>query len=326
MADLIPRPSGRGGERGQLLLIAAFIVAVSFVALALVVNSAIFTENLATRDDVAGSKDALEHRHEVEQSVEEAVVTINQNNSIDSSEIEDNVEAMGNQGGLQQASQGRVLSVEHISNTDGIKIAQDNPDDFTNVSDYDKTWTVVEGVTSTRNMRINMTEGPSALDSTSPFQITVQGSEEWSLTIEPGTVNDVKIVVEYGPTGFTTQSETCTSDFEDYLIIDITEGTIGGEPCHALTRKTDGTPMWFANNIFPGYEVQFENPTNIEGKYSFIVNDGSLYDTSELGTDSGDTPYREEDSLYGVRVLYGYYTADVGYQSEIRIAPGELPP
>ena len=39
-----------GRERGQMLLIGSLIVATSFVGLALVVNGAIYTENLSTRE------------------------------------------------------------------------------------------------------------------------------------------------------------------------------------------------------------------------------------------------------------------------------------
>ena len=42
------------GERGQILLIAAFALAVIFIALGLVVNGAIFTENLASQGDASG--------------------------------------------------------------------------------------------------------------------------------------------------------------------------------------------------------------------------------------------------------------------------------
>jgi len=36
-------------------------------------------------------------------------------------------------------------------------------------------------------------------------------------------------------------------------------------------------------------------------------------------------PYTE-DAVYSLNVSYSYYTAEVGYESEIRVAPGEVPP
>ena len=164
MADLSPG-SRREGERGQLLLIGAFIIAVSFVVLALVVNSAIFTENLATRDEVAGSGDALEYRQEVTQSGGDVLTEINQNNSIDTSDqddkLEENLGYINTQGGLQQSAQGRIVEIENGSVVieTGIKVAQDTSRPFSNTSatsDFPAVvtdWVVVEDVETTRNLR-----------------------------------------------------------------------------------------------------------------------------------------------------------------------------
>ena len=43
-------------SRGQIILVAALAIAVTFVALALIVNTVIFTENLATRETVDGQQ------------------------------------------------------------------------------------------------------------------------------------------------------------------------------------------------------------------------------------------------------------------------------
>ncbi|MEF8907354.1 MAG: hypothetical protein V5A13_05805, partial [Haloarculaceae archaeon] len=69
MAGLTP-PGGHGPssgtdpdrDRGQIILVTAFALAVAFVALSVVINGAIFTQNLATRGDTAGGGDALQQR------------------------------------------------------------------------------------------------------------------------------------------------------------------------------------------------------------------------------------------------------------------------
>ena len=82
-------------DRGQLILVGAFIIAAAFIVLALVVNSAIFTENLATRDDVPGSQDALEFRDEVHQGVSNVIEGTNQNNGQTETDAEESVTEVG---------------------------------------------------------------------------------------------------------------------------------------------------------------------------------------------------------------------------------------
>ena len=67
----------RDDDRGQIILVAAFAIAVIFVSLALIVNSAIFTENLASRGETAGSDGALSMRAMVETNVGDSMEAIN---------------------------------------------------------------------------------------------------------------------------------------------------------------------------------------------------------------------------------------------------------
>lgn len=332
MADLMPCSDSRNGERGQLLLVAAFIIAVSFVVLALVVNSAIFTENLATRDDVAGSGEVMEYRHEFTQSAGEVITEFNQNNSLDRSELDASVENISTQGAIQQSTQGRSVKFEPVLNKSGIKFAQDDPNsddppNFQNFSRNAKDWTVVENVEKTRNFNLNITRWDT-LASTNPFQIIVSpgpsSPTKWTLTIaKSGTMSDKK--VEIAVETPSVSSETCTRDFRGHLRIDVTRGVAGGDPCHALIRLTDGTPMWFGTGVSSGYQIEFNQGERINGTYSFIVNDGaSVVNPDNLGS-PGDGPYKK-DAIYSATVDYSYYTADVGFESEIRIAPGEVPP
>jgi len=340
VADLIPG-SRREGERGQLLLIGAFIIAVSFVVLALVVNSAIFTENLATRDEVAGSGDALEYRQEVARSGGDVVTEINQNNSIATSDQEDKLEInlghINTQSGLQQSAQGRIIEVENgsIVTESGIKVAQDTSRSFSNTSatsDFPvlvDDWVVVENVENTRNLRMNITDLSLLVSPTNPqpFELEIENSSaSWNMTIAYNDVTDLVTVTVESPTHGS--PEECTRTATDFITIDVTRGTVGGEPCHALSRTTDGTPMWFG--LDGEYDIKFNNYDNIEGTYSFIIDDGD-FDDENFG-DGGSNPDDDDhdpyfrDAIYNVTVPFNYYTEDVGYETEIRIAPGEVPP
>jgi len=322
---------GREDERGQLLLIAAFIIAVSFVVLALVVNSAIFTENLATRDDVAGSGEALDFRYEVEQNVGGVITAINRNNSIledhPTPDLEDrvetNVDRLANNSGIQQSTQGRIVQMAFIEIEQGVKVAQDADREFTNRTGDAWNGPLIEGAENTRKFQINVTEQPTTLLGSS-FEVTVEetsGSDSWSMEVAGNTVgSDVDIEVEHG-----SESETCTAEFDGSLTIDVTEGTVGGEPCHALTRQSDGTPMWFATNIDGSYDISFEQGDELNGTYSFIVDQGSPADSDDFGSVGADKPYIKDPAVYSANVSYSYYTPDIGYETVIRAAPGEVP-
>jgi hypothetical protein len=332
VANLSPGSGSRAGERGQLLLIAAFIIGVSFVVLALVVNSAIFTENLATRDDVAGSDDALDYRHEVSQNLGDVVTAINQNNSVlddySSSNldtpVESNVETLQRQSGIQQSSQGRVVDIAFDSWEPGLKVAQDDPRTFTNTSGSKTDWTVVENVPNTRNVKLNVTQDPGIALLSDPFEMVVErGGDEWTLTIADDSTGTDDVLIEVDRPG--ESPETCTSEFDGYLIIDVTGGTIGGDPCHALTRLTDGTPMWFGTGVSPDYDIRFENGDELVGTYSFVVEDPATPDDPGDFGSPGSGPYTK-DAVYSASVSYHYYTQNVGFETVVRAVPGEVGP
>ena len=64
-------------ERGQLILLGGLTLAVLLVALALVLNAAIYSENLASRGDAIGADDALGFRDETETAVSGLIGKVN---------------------------------------------------------------------------------------------------------------------------------------------------------------------------------------------------------------------------------------------------------
>jgi len=329
MADLTQfLPDDR--ERGQLILIAAFILAVSFVVLAIVVNSAIFTENLATRDDVAGSQDALEHRYEVTQSIGELLRVANNDTSINHTHVEESVENVSAQGGVQQSSLGRIVNLSYSGNETGLRIFQEDQtrnfrSNGTETQPPQNDWNLTtEDEFAVRNFEINVTDSTTLVDS-DPFRVvanhTGDPAVEWSLTISRHDSGDgIEVEVEH-----TTQGpESCTrDDVGDHTVVDVTGGTVEGEPCTALTELQNGTDMWFGTGVNDPFRIEYENGDNIQGTYSFIVNDTSV--DSGLNVDNHPDDSEPHDAIYSVDVSYTYYTPSVGYETEIRVAPGEVP-
>lgn len=324
------------GERGQIILVAAFILAVTFVTLALVVNSAIFTENLATRDDVAGSHDALEIRYEIQTNVGQLMPGVNNESLGDEaalrSDLKGSVQNVTIDRAVQQSTQGRLVNITYEDETVGTKYARNESGNFTSAAPSNEPdWNLTEyGTFDVRDFRINVT-GPGNLTSSNPFTVALADRtapyDEWNLTVAEGpNPGEANVTVRHSDHSV---GETCTRDYSGngYLPIDITGGTVGGEPCPALSRLADGTQMWLGTGVPSDYYIGFRNATNIWGTYSFVV-DADM-NTTDPGFPSANHPsdtIANVDALYSVTLFYEFYTSSVRFETDIRVAPGEVPP
>lgn len=330
MADL------NRSQRGQMILIAAFILAIAFVVLALVVNSAIFTENLATRDDVAGSHEALEYRAEVVGSVGALIESANADPSMGSTEVIASIdENISSQAGFDQSALGHVVGLSYAGETAGKRIAQDNGTrNFTDTAGQED-WVLAEDVSNTRNIKFNITEVESLpiIEDDLDFQFHLNDTSdpdtvEWEMDVEYDGFNDVTVQVTNGLTGLTA---TCSREWDGTsLEIDVTGGTVGGEPCHALDRDENGEPLWFGAGVDTEYQLEFVDANAAMGTYSMVIEDDASSSVSDNLVDGHDPdePYKQtNDILYSVDVEYMFHTSQVGYETTIEdIAPGEVPP
>lgn len=161
-------------DRAQIILITALVLAVIFVALALVVNSAIYTENLSTRASGAESQHVLEERATTDLSVTRAIGEANAAYpaATDVEPIRDEIltisESQFDSLRLESARFGRILNVEITSTTEGSHVQQvDQSRNFTagGVNTGDPDWRLVNGTTETGTFRLEIQED-SLLDVT----------------------------------------------------------------------------------------------------------------------------------------------------------------
>lgn len=323
MADL--------GERGQILLIAAFTLAVTFVALALVVNSAIFTENLASRGEVAGSSAALSTQHGVVESVGEAMAFANVYNYSSGGTLADSIEGsvsdIGGTGGTQEARGGQLVNVSYVSDQTGTRIA-DNDSSGTEFRSNDgrEDWQVAEDVSRTRNFQIEGDLSTLALTKANAFKVIANESDTaddlWRLWIYQDTDLVVEVETADGATAECRLDTTSLSEFD----LDVTEGVLNGQRCHALTRAgSSGTQMWFGTGIPASndYNISFENGHNIDGNFSMVIQGDA--NSSNLEPSPDATRPFETEALYQTTIEYVFVTPNVRYVAEIRVAPGERP-
>lgn len=121
-------------DRGQVLVVGALLIAVLFVGLALVLNSAIYAENIGSRGDTstagAVSNDAI-----TEDRLEEMLAT--ENYAIEDDEYSDrrariraNLTQWDRIVGANQAVEGELFLAEPTAMTNGTRVAQDEYGNF----------------------------------------------------------------------------------------------------------------------------------------------------------------------------------------------------
>ncbi|MDS0282983.1 DUF7261 family protein [Haloarcula onubensis] len=327
-------------DRGQIILVAAFALAVIFVAMALIVNSAIFTENLASRGETAGSEGALSMRADVAAGVGAGVEAANRNNHSSDSALTDAVRtSVGDislQTGRQSARSGRVVDVAYQSSRSGERIYQSDGTAFSNetgTAAYVVAAGVsrVDGANGTRAFEIEA-DTISATDNSTAFEIRAQESgltsgneNSWRARVWNVTGSDTVHVRTLKNDGGSTVVEDCevTKDSPGPAVtIDVTGGTIDGEGCDALATAPDGESFHFSAGTGVGttgsYDLSFANADKISGDFSLVVHDDGLLSLPSLGPSLESSP-----ALYDVTVRYTHYTADLRYETDVRVAPGE---
>lgn len=341
MADLMSA-DGSERSRGQMLLVAVLVLAAAFIVLALVVNSAIFTENLATQDDVAGAEEAIEERAAVEDNLEEILRDANHDEEAHfESQIEDRfssgVNSYEHLERLPQSYRTQIVDVQYTdSYTPGIRIAQnDHERNFTNI-EGETSYVLTEGVSKTRDVVFNFTHidtgSTVGLLTDDPFEMELDDGDN-TVIFEASSdstdflgvsFDDDQVAYRIGVDG---EHAVCVSEEpsgDNPSEVDLTAGTINGEPCEAFQRLQDtGANFEFGANLEDEYQIEFSDAANVEGSYSMIHLDGSTRDdTFESHPDDGD-PY-EVDAIYDAYISYTYHTHNVAYETDFRVAPGEV--
>ena len=289
-----------GGDRGQMILVAGVILAVLFVALALLVNAAIYTDNVATRGgDSAG--EALEYQAGVVDSVGGLIDAENADGGHSSvGSIEDAVEngvgavdATMTETHLRRGG-AATIDTDTVSSdtTRGLLIRQTDSGSFDDWAVADATNARAFGISfkPSQMPALNVSEDD-------PFEIDLGGKQLY-VYLDSETAEDELVVAE------TPGDPICTADSADPVRFDISGEQFGGEPCRFGWPDVDG--------------VAFSNGVNAYGTYDLTV--------ASPGTDPADLPEGVEamEALYSVNALdIRIDTPELSYERAVRIAPGE---
>lgn len=300
-----------GEHRAQLVLVAGFVLAVTFVALALLLNSAIFAENLATRQTGGTGAEAEQISGSVDRALEEQVRQINDNSTVYNhrvlrrqlSETTDNWSDLTNR---QLSVDGTLLRASIQDTTNGVRIRHtDATEEWVNrpgASD----WTVYHDTpaedvlwyrfTVDREGLLRATLGNTlgaVFDNVFHIRITNESGTTWNVYVFRGNLLDDNVYVMAGRDAdfdltdpfYNEVSNSCIANSEE-VTVELWRGTVNGVSCDELS---------FVRNISGEVTVEYRNSDSFlddqTGTYEISLNtttgvDESDFYNSSVSTDS----------------------------------------
>lgn len=349
-------PVSRDRSRAQLLLIGGLALAVSLVAIALVLNSAIYTHNLASRADSPG-QDTEPFTREVRLGAGGMLDYANRNYDVygapgtDDTVVGEYVRGLdyiADEVSFVASTSGRLVSVAHVggSTVEGVRVvdnvsggstfypATGTPDQW-NVTDEVRVrsyrMTVLGGLESQSDSTTDGQIGGDLLNSGSAFVVTFTGDVTRHVAVYDDGQPTVRVYDDSA-----TVLETCRVASIP-LRIDFAAGTVNGEACQ---------PLAFADDLGGPSSIEYTYGGNVEGTYSLVADVPIVDHTGEMGpfTDVVDTANydgqcggptyndadgaypRVEPAIYASDLAITYQTDSVTYRSVQRVANDEPGP
>jgi hypothetical protein len=305
-------------DRGQLILVTGLAVAVTMVALVLLLNTVIYTQNLATRGAEIEDSEAISFRQEAIEGVGEVVDAENReeydNHTLVRQNITDGITRFDGLASRYRAERGTIADVNEstVSYTNGTLLRQTNASrDFTSV-DGTADWLLVENASDVRNFRLNVSKQGLSDDDSNAFRVRLRGeSDTWQVYVYEA--DDGEIAVSNDADG--SAPADCTESGPE-ATIDLTAGTVNGTDCSELDYPTSVAQ----------YNVTFRNADAVTGTYSMTA--ATPPDDSKVKTDNFADPDSTESprwayAVYAVEFEIRFETPNVAFDTTVRTAPGE---
>ncbi len=335
-------------DRGQLFLVGALSLAVLFVGFALLLNTAIYTENLATRNTDPGTDPSISYRAAAEDAARDLMIRENRNGTDPTPTektqwFEAGIEAWSDTAGLHAARRARVASVT-VSSTTGTRFQQTNASfDFTDkqgAQDWELGQDADDGAIRDAHLYVVRDSLPETNQSNIEGSTTGL-SEPFELEIKDTTgIEDDRHVYIYDEWGdgddevtLLFRDESTTGGYEkcsyehpgETAHIDLINRTINGTSCSAFDRLDLPDTAVADKNV----KLRIENGHEARGTYDILV-----ADTADVNGDGDDHVYDNEADgdgkafvtaiIYEADVTVTYESTDVSYRTTVRIAPEEI--
>jgi hypothetical protein len=305
-------------NRGQLFVLAALALAVMIIGVAVLLNSGLFSANIAAQNSEGGVEEPRKFLREAELGTIRVIEYSNYNNYSSYTTLRENlsvgVKNWSSVAHHHRAREGVGVSARASAITMGTRIDQDSDDDFTNrtgSTDWNLTGLNGDGFSEVRQFRINVTNTSLENDpsSGSVFRIQVEPTSgappERNIRVYNDSVGLIGVQVR-DSSG--TILGTCTAPVNDQgrATLYLSSGYIGLDNCEAL--------QFFDAPWLSPYHIEFNNAGSVSGVYELIGQNES--DIAPLATsgnyffqaDSGSDPFFAP-AIYGATVNISYLSS-----------------
>ncbi|MFB6094484.1 MAG: hypothetical protein ABEJ77_06050 [Halanaeroarchaeum sp.] len=294
-----------GRSRGQVVLVAALGIAVTLLALGVIANAAVFTEQLATRETPTGA-DAIAFQHAASDGVGGLLALANRYNASSRSEIESQFRAdvadLRSATIDQSVRYAELATVSVRSTTDGTRILQNETRALTNVSGAGN-WTLATDVSGVRRFVMNVSQ--DSLGGDRPVTVIVDSKgATWRMTIAPDGGN-ARVQTSAGV--------ECTVSGPS-VVVDLSEGHVAGTEC---------TDLLVATGVSSPYEVRIRNGTSARGRYLLFARSASVPATN-YATDPANGPIAAP-AIYSATVHVRVVGPSITYATNVTVAPEDAP-
>lgn len=323
MADVIPTADGDSKrDRAQLLLVGALALAVVFLSLSLLLNSVIYTENLATRQTDADTRAATTVRFDVVDGFGGAIEHANRNDASGFADRRDTyrsaADALVPMLSNYTASRGVAVAVDRRSVHQGARLVDEDYSDGLVARNGTGDWTVATDA-KVRNVQLDV--NVSTIDSGDAVEFAFDDGTVERVIIEEDGSGNARIRVE-GVSG----DNTCALREGR---IDVTAGLVDSRRCDALASL----------RLAEEQNVTIANGDQVEGTFSLVVDrreegfrtaiDTANYPdqcsppTTPTYNDTGaQNPYTTT-AVYAGTANLTVRSKELNHERTVRAAPGE---
>ena len=300
-------PRSPTGDRAQLILVGAIVLAVAIVGLVVVLNTVLFTENVSNRVALESAGDAAELRETVRDDLPGLVRGANRNGTHATPAAARTAvnETVRRYGSLLAVSTGNrrpasvVVGVADRPSVSKAVVDSDSSRELTARSGASD-WTVAADAT-VQHYRLTVDAAELAATDANAFRVNVSsGGSFWTLRLHR---NGTAVDVDRAGTGVS--GLDCTvSPTDGNVTLDLSNGMVADGACSVP----------FAEGVSAPYAISYRNATNATGTYLLVL-DGT---GATLGDVDAAGPWQSPRRDYVVdeaTVALRYSTPELRYET-----------
>ena len=297
-------------DRGQLMLVGAVVMAASLLALVVVLNSTIYTQNTNPGSSLGEMNEVERQLEVVRTDVDRLTDRLGQRDGyVDIHELNATLTVYGDRKAEQIVDRRPayldVTLNESASDLEREVLRQSNRSRAVLSRSNQSDWTLVENATFNESTPFELVIEPR---SPTPTTFIAEGEDggDWRLNVSQGPSKTVSVEVTYD--NGTTVSESVSGNATR---VNVTGGAINGTQRFA-----------FAPGLDAPYDLRVENGHRSDGAYHILVDEASDVDTGNFHTDPGDgQPYVSRELSTAV-VDVEYASDKVSAESQITVRVG----